>query len=72
MADNNGWDQYKVHVLSEIKDLKDMQRAQSKDLTDIKTSLSSMKTTQRWETRIASAVWGVIILAINFFIGKHN
>jgi len=72
MAKSNGWSEHKIHVLSEIKDLKDSQRDMHLQLHEISSQLASFKTSQKWEARILSAFWGLIVLGINFIVGRHH
>lgn len=69
---NEGWDKYQIHVLSEIAELKEGQKRQDEDharvyqtLSELRSELSSMRTSQKWELRVLSAVWGLIVLGID-------
>jgi len=70
--DNNGWDQYKIHILNEIQDLKDASDSHGKSLDAIQRDLAGFKTNQKWEMRIASMIWGLIMLGFNAIMGHHK
>ena len=72
MSGENGWAEHKLHVLSEIQDLKDSSKEHGKLLQEINGQLSGMRSSQKWETRILSAFWGLVVLGINLLIGKHE
>jgi len=72
MAGENGWSEYKIHVMSEIQELKESQKDMHAQLSEISTQLTGFKTSQKWEARILSAFWGLIVLGINFIVGRHH
>jgi len=72
MSETNGWDNYKIYILDELKDLKEASKKQDETLTCIQSQLTEFKTSQRWELRIMSAVWGLIILVVNVIFGHGS
>lgn len=73
----SSFDEYRIHILSELKDLKEGQARQDEDhlkvrdaLSDIKESIAALKNNQRWHIQIVSGVWAIVVLGIDALLRK--
>lgn len=74
----SSWREHRLHVLTELGELKSAQLRHDADtkeimshLSDIKADMKGFKTSQKWEIRIMSTLWGLIIMGVNAIIGNH-
>jgi len=74
----SNWSKYQEFVLAELRELKESQKTNISAqihlrdmIAEMRAEFRSLKTSQKWELRIMSAVWGLIILVINVIIGNH-
>ena len=77
MNQNNGFQEYKIHILAELQDLKEGQKRQDVDhatvresLSEIKQSLASLKNDQKWHIRVASGAWGLLVIGVDALLRK--
>jgi len=68
MSDNNGWDEHKMHVMNCLSRLEETQELQTTKIGEIHTEIVGFKTDQKWEFRILSVLWGLVVTGINLFI----
>jgi len=67
VSDNNGWEQYKVHVVHEIKNTNDRLRIIDRRLSHIEKKLAVLDT----KVYIASFVFSIVFTGIfNMIIGN--
>jgi len=77
--DQDSWKNYQIHVLAQLDELKnhaakandDHARVRA-DICELKADIQSFKTSQKWELRILSAIWGLIVMGINAMLGRHG
>lgn len=74
---SNDFKEYRIHILSELQELKEGQQRQDRDhalvkesLTKITSSLTKLQNDQKWHIRIASGVWAVIVLGVDALLRK--
>lgn len=75
----NSWDEYKVHILAELEQLREMSESRRKDmeevracLGDVRADIKALRERGTWETRILSAFWGLIMAGLTFFLNRHS
>lgn len=73
--EQNSWEASQMHVMSQLEELKahaekanDDHARVREDLANIRADICSFKTHQKWELRILSAVWGLVVMALNALI----
>lgn len=79
MNQNNDWESHQLLVMSALQDIKQTLKEQNKDQAEIRNEMDRIrqelaiyKTNAKWELRIMSAVWGLIIMGVNAMLGRHG
>lgn len=77
--EQNSWDHHQIHVLAQLHELRDHAEKCDSDnkqirdaISDLRLDIQGFKTSQKWELRILSAIWGVIVMGVNAFFGTHK
>lgn len=73
--EQNSWEASQMHVMNQLQELRehaikanDDHARVREDLANIRADICSFKTHQKWEMRLLSAIWGLVVMAINAFI----
>jgi hypothetical protein len=67
--EENNWNRYQVHVLQTLSELKRNDEKHTAQLSEMNTVLSALKNSQKWEIRLISFVWGIILAGLNYIWG---
>lgn len=74
----NDWPEHKLHILNSLKKLEDHNQRQevvlakqTEQIGQIHSAITKFETNQKWEFRLLSLVWGVLVTGINYLLGKH-
>lgn len=66
----NGWDEHKMHVLESLKRVEDQNTRQEKAINEIHAEIVGFKSNQKWEFRVLSLIWGLLVTGLNFLLGR--
>jgi len=68
--DTNGWDEWKNHVLQELKALSEGQKEQSKEINNCRIDIATLKTKSSLWGAITGFIASVVVAVGSVLIGK--
>lgn len=66
------WDRNEKYVLATLKRLDAQHEEQLKRLEDIHAAIAGFKSDQKWEFRMLSGIWAILVTAINLSLKKFG
>lgn len=68
--DPNSWESHRMHVTKSLERLEEQNESQTAKINDIHAEIVGFKTNQKWEFRVLSLLWGLMVTGINFLLGR--